>query len=791
MSEEPKANDIRRKLGPDTLNFNYLLAVLLSTVIFLSYYLISHHQNRMREQAKFGLIEKKADLQGVLDHLKMNLENAVEFAGKYPDGGGEINRFHTFNALRLIDQDLVAFQDLVDDQWQSSRLAPAIIETFNEVKAALLSKVAEDGPIPEFMVDPVSSDTVELQISVNAQDLDLAGEPEGTDMLVAASSNAMEAIIAFNDLLLKEHRLALSNTKNDPGIALFAVHLTVLVMVLAILVVRIRKQISREVIKSGNVLRHIATGEISSRMEGLSEEFKEIEEQSNQLITYLQNAGAFARKIGDGDFDYDFKPQSEEDALGNALVEMRGRLNEVANQDRIRNWTNEGQAKFADILRQYGDELYQLGDHLISNLVDYLGASQGAIFILNDEEEEEPYLEMLSAYAFNRKKFRDKRIAIGEGLVGQTFIEKKKVYITDIRSDHFDIQSGLGESRPSALLIVPLMEEENIEGIIELASFNDLKDFEIAFVERIAQSVASSIRSSKVNRTTKKLLEETQEKAETMKAQEEELRQNMEELAATQEQMQRKNLEMENMQEKLAREKYLLEALLGSTQDSIYFKDRESKFIRISHSMIKLFGAESAEEVIGKSDFDFQAEEHAKVAYDDEQRIIRTGEPLVDIVEKETWKDGRITWVSTSKNPLRDHHGNIIGTFGISRDVTKAKLNELGLKNQAEWMQQYFSHGHAGLYVVADQKGRVHYASPAILKLLEKAGYRDQKFTDLFVDPSFEKFISILGSGEQSADQRTVKLQLNNADKIKLDFICFGSVEENEDGSKHIFLIGK
>jgi PAS domain S-box-containing protein len=124
------------------------------------------------------------------------------------------------------------------------------------------------------------------------------------------------------------------------------------------------------------------------------------------------------------------------------------------------------------------------------------------------------------------------------------------------------------------------------------------------------------------------------------------------------------------------RDKLLFEELLANTSDDIYFKDRKSRFIHGSDQWAKRLGAESIDELVGKTDFDFFSEEHARQAFEDEQKIIATGEPLIGIEEKETFPDGRVSWASTSKFPLRDQKGNIIGTVGISRDITARKKAE-------------------------------------------------------------------------------------------------------------------
>jgi PAS domain S-box-containing protein len=128
----------------------------------------------------------------------------------------------------------------------------------------------------------------------------------------------------------------------------------------------------------------------------------------------------------------------------------------------------------------------------------------------------------------------------------------------------------------------------------------------------------------------------------------------------------------------------LLNAVLAHIPDNLYFKDRQSRFIRISRAAARWFGLEKPEDAIGKTDFDLFTPEHAQAAFDDEQRIIRTGQPILHIEEKETWPNGHVTWVDTSKLPLRDLRGEIIGTFGISGDITDKKHAQESLQGAKE-----------------------------------------------------------------------------------------------------------
>ncbi len=133
---------------------------------------------------------------------------------------------------------------------------------------------------------------------------------------------------------------------------------------------------------------------------------------------------------------------------------------------------------------------------------------------------------------------------------------------------------------------------------------------------------------------------------------------------------------------------FLLKRLMEKTTDSIYFKDQDSRFIMVNNTLANAWGYTSPEELIGMSDFDSFREDDARHMYEDEQAIIESGEPIEGIEEETTWKDGHVAWSSTSKIPLINDAGKIVGTFGISRNITEHKLAELKAARYAEEIRQ-------------------------------------------------------------------------------------------------------
>ncbi len=278
------------------------------------------------------------------------------------------------------------------------------------------------------------------------------------------------------------------------------------------------------------------------------DELGEMTKSLDSFVDGLASYTSFAREIGDNNLEAAFKPLSEEDALGNELIKMRDNLKKNLENDKVRNWTNTGFAKFDNSFRNIGVDLNEICQSTISDLVKYMGANQGCLFVAKGEGEE-LFLDLMGAYAFERQKYLKRQIKPGQDLVGQCYLEKKSIYLKEIPDQYINITSGLGDAPPKNILIVPLKTSNEVLGIIEIASFEIFKPYEIEFVEKLCENIAAVFSTINVTDKTMKLLDESKKMSEELKSQEEELRQNQEEMAATQEEMTRRlqELEKENL----------------------------------------------------------------------------------------------------------------------------------------------------------------------------------------------------------------------------------------------------
>lgn len=191
----------------------------------------------------------------------------------------------------------------------------------------------------------------------------------------------------------------------------------------------------------------------------------------------------------------------------------------------------------------------------------------------------------------------------------------------------------------------------------------------------------------------------------------------------------------------LARIRHLFETLMEALPDCVYFKDRESRFVRISNAHARLFGLNDPSLAIGKTDFDFFAEEHARKAFNDEQEILKTGRPLIAAEEKETWPDGHETWVSTTKMPFSDADGQIIGTFGVSRDITQRKTTEKALRASEEFVKRIIESSSDGVCVLGLDGGLLYLSASGrkLLELDDDAGISGLNWMSLWDGPDQAK----------------------------------------------------
>lgn len=314
----------------------------------------------------------------------------------------------------------------------------------------------------------------------------------------------------------------------------------------------------------------------------------------NLLNANLRNKTEFAKRLNKGDTNCTLELLSDEDVLGNELIALQKNLQMTAEERRAhdeenekRRYINEGLAKFSEITHSGYDKIEKLTDVFIRELVKYLKCLQGGVFLMNDEEENN-FLNLSSAFAYNRKKYITRKIPLGEGLVGTCALEKKTIKLSEIPENYMMITSGLGDTPPRYLILVPMIIDEKVLGVIEVASLSEFKDFELDFLEQVSVSLGSIITNTKINERTAALLDQSRLHTQEMAEQEEEMRQNMEELKATQEESVRREEEFRGIVDAIAQTFFQMEF------------DVNGRLININEKLL-IFLGKTINDLLGKS----------------------------------------------------------------------------------------------------------------------------------------------------------------------------------------------
>jgi len=328
-----------------------------------------------------------------------------------------------------------------------------------------------------------------------------------------------------------------------------------------------------------------------------------------------------------------------------------------------------------------------------------------------------------------RKKYANKKIYMGEGLVGQSFAEKSILHLTKVPENYVNVTSGLGKSNPKSILIIPLIVNEEVYGVMELASFGKYQEYQINFIDKAGQNIASSLANVKSIVKTQALLDELKLQAQEMRSKEEEMLQNMEELKATQEEGFRKEQESEELRIKLEKrnktfkrnenvlrrafevqrkkEKALqdeikkmeeseieinkkikklenyknekenqeneLQFILDNLNIGVIWKDKNLNYLGANKYFLDKTPYNSMKEIIGKKDLELFPKEIAEKYMENDKLRIATNTPLLDFTETIVTKNNKIMRTKKSHIPLRDEKNEVKGILTIFKKLTKKR----------------------------------------------------------------------------------------------------------------------
>lgn len=443
-----------------------------------------------------------------------------------------------------------------------------------------------------------------------------------------------------------------------------------------------------------------------------------------------------AEQISNGNLDTTFELENtEKDELATSLMQMQDSLKEASANEAKEKFQNIGLNKLADLFQKHSRNPQEYYDEALTFIVKYLKLMQGAIFVV-DNQDENTVIELRATYAYDRKKYLNMSIKPGEGLVGQCYLEKEMIYLTDIPQGFLKIKSGLGESTPGCVAIIPMKNNDEILGVIELNRFEPLDENEMSFIQKIGESMGASTNTIKNSEETNKLLEMSQEQQEMMQQQEEEMKQNIEEMNASQEEMQRREEQLEGQ----------LEAINESTA---YIEFEPDGTILDANKLFCSATGYSLNEIQGKHHRIFcfpeytNSDEYGRFWSDLAKGISKNGEI------KRKHKSGKVLWLAASYNVVKNKNGEVVKVIKLAKDITASKMAALEFENQMTAINQSFA------VIEFDLKGNILKANDVFCGAME-CEEKDivGKHHEIFVpepyksSDEYKKFWKDIGAGE-------------------------------------------
>jgi PAS domain S-box-containing protein len=497
----------------------------------------------------------------------------------------------------------------------------------------------------------------------------------------------------------------------------------------------------------------------------LYEEYKSVSLSFENQTSNIKNVATFAEKIGNGEYEYEFEMADDNDTLSKTIKNLRDKLYENNKQETMRNWIMVGKDKISNIVRIHND-IYKLSYEVLVDLIKYIQVIQGAFYLFNDNENT---LKIIASYAFNRKKYLDTEIKLGESLVGEAAIEQNIIHRTEIPSDYVTITSGiLGDKKPQSILIVPLITEEKLQGALEFATLGKFRQVEIDFLKEIAEIIARAIYNLQINERTEHLLKESQQMTRELQENEEKLRQNAEEMRATQEELEKMNKNLQDKIEEVNQSQKRLYSLLENASELILIYDENKKLKYVSPSSQRIVGY-SEEEMKSGKDFD-------RINFKGQQVIDKLFEDLINNPGKSQTVEYTYLHKEGNKIFLETHGRNLLNDSAINglilntSDITERKRAEKEQRMRGQ--MQSLSENSPDMILRVDTNGLIFYNNPMFETYtgLKTDEFNKKNFKELAFFPEIiDAFSSLISEVVKKKEKVNRELDFpTNTDEVKI-----------------------
>lgn len=506
-----------------------------------------------------------------------------------------------------------------------------------------------------------------------------------------------------------------------------------------------------------------------------------LHEKINSLQNQIDSSIIMAGKIGAGQ---EFKLSDTEDSeLQRTLLKLGKNLLATKEKELQFSWVSKGKEKISDILR-VNNKIEELAIQSLEGIVSYYEAVQGAFYILEGNT-----LRTITQFAYNRRRYEEAKIELGQGLIGAAAYEKQIVYRTEIPDDYFTITSGmLGEQKPKSILIIPLLQEEEVQGIIELSFFkNKLPQHYLSLATELGNIIGGTIYNLRINMRTEQLLKESQEMTATLKKNEEQLHQNAQEMLIAQENLEMSNKELAVKIQEVENGQKKLQALLTNASEFISIYNEERELLFESPSIRRILGY-GPDDIVHGMDEEMMTPKGYKSICAMFDYLLAT--PGGETTEQYTYlkKNGEKIFLETQgKNLL--HDPAIKGLIFNTRDVTERKRAER--EERMKSRMQSLSENSPDMIIRTSTNGKIVYANPATTKFFQKdiQELMNLKISDIDTNISFVEFIvTALKNIKRSRSQEESEIEVDmGGDARILEIKAIPELGENDDLESVLF----
>lgn len=478
---------------------------------------------------------------------------------------------------------------------------------------------------------------------------------------------------------------------------------------------------------------------------GMCHKYKEMQNIQEQLLQenmhkdeLFNQYASIASEIQQGNYSFTDEDIDTSNQMGKTLLMIQQDQIATKEKENLKTWRTRGREIIADILRKPND-LQVLTDELLVALINYSGMIQGAFYIYDEDDDS---LHAISTYAYNRKKYINQKIRTGYGLIGQATFEKASICRYEIPDDYFTISSGLiGDARPKSLLIIPLLADNKVQGVLELASLKlSFTAEEINFNERMADMIAQSIFILKANTKTQHLLKDSQKLTAELRQNQQQLIEQSEQIKQVNVLLEESNKTLEEHMQDLRQSEHRIQAILEQATEVISIYNVNAKLIYESASVKHILG-QAPVSMANKDGLSFI---HEQAVYKIKQLIdllVQIPYKTQQIEFKFSRKDGTLCWLESTGRNLLDNPA-IEGIIITTRDITIFKQAEQ--EHRMKGQMQALSENSPDMIVRISPDKKIFYANPVFEEYtgLKRQTSLQKKIAELPMHPSCATLMS-------------------------------------------------